>query len=148
MRSPTRRSPLNVALGLGLALTLGLGLACDRTPSAGGCGDGSSTHDLEVTATAYNSLAGQTSGNPALAAWGDHLEPGMKAIAVSRDLLELGLTHDVEVCIEGLPGRYRVLDKMARRWKRKIDIYMGTDVHAAREWGRRTVRIYWTPPAS
>ena len=130
-----------------LAATLSMGLVCAAATAALGCSGGPATHDLEVTATAYNSVAGQTRGDPSLAAWGDRLEPGMKAIAVSRDLLALGLTHGVEVCIEGLPGRYRVLDKMAKRWQRKIDIYMGTDVQAAREWGRRTVRIRWTPPA-
>jgi 3D (Asp-Asp-Asp) domain-containing protein len=34
---------------------------------------------------------------------------------------------------------------MAARWTRKIDIYMGDDVSAAREWGVREVRIRWTP---
>ena len=103
---------------------------------------------LVVKASAYNSLAGQTSGDPTLAAWGDVLEPGMKAIAVSRDLIDLGLTHGTHVRIEGLPGEYRVLDKMARRWTRKIDIYMGDDVEAARDWGVREVRIHWQPPAA
>jgi 3D (Asp-Asp-Asp) domain-containing protein len=70
----------------------------------------------------------------------------MKAIAVSRDLIPLGLTHETRVCVEGLPGEYRVLDKMAKRWQRKIDIYMGVDVQAARSWGRRTVRIWRLPP--
>ena len=99
---------------------------------------------LEVTATAYNSVAGQTSGQPDVTAWGDRLEPGMKAIAVSRDLIELGLTHGVEVGIEGLPGRYVVRDKMAKRWSRKIDIYMGEDVQRALRWGRRKVTIHWS----
>jgi hypothetical protein len=45
------------------------------------------TTSLRVTATAYNSLPGQTDNTPDLAAWGDRLRPGMKAIAVSRDLL-------------------------------------------------------------
>lgn len=98
---------------------------------------------LEVTATAYNSLAGQTSEQPHLTAWGDRLEPGMKAIAVSRDLIELGLTHGAEVGIEGLPGKYVVRDKMAKRWSRKIDIYMGEDVQRALRWGRRKVTIHW-----
>ncbi len=98
---------------------------------------------LEVTATAYNSVAGQTSAQPDLTAWGDRLEPGMKAIAVSRDLIELGLTHGVEVGIEGLPGKYVVRDKMAKRWSRKIDIYMGEDVQRALRWGRRKVTIHW-----
>jgi 3D (Asp-Asp-Asp) domain-containing protein len=67
---------------------------------------------------------------------------------VSRDLLELGLTRGARVRIEGLPGEYRVLDKMAKHWRRKIDIYMGTDVEAARAWGVREVRIRWQPPRS
>ena len=104
-----------------------------------------SERTLTVTATAYNSLPGQTHGDPTLTAWGDRLEPGMKSIAVSRDLIELGLGHGVEVEIGGLPGVYTVRDKMARRWRRKIDIYMGEDVEAARRWGRRQVEIRWSP---
>jgi 3D (Asp-Asp-Asp) domain-containing protein len=99
--------------------------------------------ELEVIATAYNSRRSQTQGDPFVTAWGDHLEPGIKAIAVSRDLIPLGLTHGVEVEILGLPGTYRVLDKMNRRWKMKIDIYMGNDVKATREWGQRRVTIRW-----
>jgi 3D (Asp-Asp-Asp) domain-containing protein len=98
---------------------------------------------LEVTATAYNSLPGQTDGDPSITAWGDRLEPGMMAIAVSRDLIPMGLGHGAKVRIDGMPGLYVVRDKMAKRWKKKIDIYMGTDVGAARRWGRRTVKIRW-----
>ncbi len=98
---------------------------------------------LEVTATAYNSLPDQGQGDPTIAAWGAKLRPGMKAIAVSRDLIQLGLTNGVEVRIDGLPGTYTVLDKTAKRWKRRIDIYMGTDVKAARQWGNRKVTIHW-----
>jgi 3D (Asp-Asp-Asp) domain-containing protein len=100
---------------------------------------------LEVTATAYNSLPSQGSGDPTLAAWGDRLKPGMKAIAVSRDLLALGLTHGITVEIEGVAGSWTVLDKMARRWTRKIDLYMGVDRSAALRWGRRLVTIRWQP---
>ncbi|MGB3587376.1 MAG: hypothetical protein WBA23_12590, partial [Tunicatimonas sp.] len=81
---------------------------------------------------------------PAIAAWGDKLKPGMKAIAVSRDLLnEYGLEHNAKVKIKGLPGTYRVLDKMNKRWKKRIDIYMGTDISKAREWGKQQVEISW-----
>ncbi|MEN8183299.1 MAG: hypothetical protein ABFS46_12275 [Myxococcota bacterium] len=100
---------------------------------------------LQVTATAYNSLPGQTEGDPSLAAWGDRLSPGLKAIAVSHDLLAVGLTRGARVRIDGLPDEYVVLDKMASRWRRKIDIYMGVDREAAIAWGRRTVRIRWEP---
>lgn len=100
-------------------------------------------HSLVVTSSAFNSVAAQTDANPSITAWGDHLEPGMKAIAVSRDLIALGLKHGVRVKIDGLPGEYIVRDKMAARWKKKIDVYMGVDVAAAKEWGVRTVRIHW-----
>ncbi len=98
---------------------------------------------LAVTATAYNSLPEQTDAEPHLAAWGDSLAPGMKVIAVSRDLIPLGLDHRTSVKIEGLPGVYLVLDKMHQRWKKRIDIYMGHDLDAARTWGKRQVEISW-----
>src|SRR5690606_4788597 len=61
--------------------------------------------EMAVRATAYNSLPGQGMGNPSIGAWGDRLKPGMKAIAVSRDLLNEGLLgHRSVVRIEGLPG--------------------------------------------
>ena len=103
------------------------------------------TKTLEVTATAYNSVESQTKkGDPLTAAWGDKLKPGMKAIAVSRDLLEVeGIDHGTQVKIEGLPGKYKVLDKMNKRWEKKIDIYMGNDVQEAREWGKQEVEITW-----
>ncbi|MEM1089808.1 MAG: hypothetical protein AAGB27_07005 [Pseudomonadota bacterium] len=102
--------------------------------------------ELEVEATAYNSLPSQTTAeNADLAAWGDRLKPGMKAIAVSRDLLDMGLGHGSTVTIDALPGKWQVLDKMNRRWTRKIDIYMGEDVEAARTWGRRKVTIRFRP---
>jgi 3D (Asp-Asp-Asp) domain-containing protein len=98
---------------------------------------------MKVTASAYNSLPGQTDSRPNEAAWGDTLKPGMKAIAVSRDLLGMGLTRNTRVKIKGMPGTYRVLDKMNRRWSRKIDIYMGNDRRKAIQWGRRSVEISW-----
>lgn len=100
---------------------------------------------LEVTATAYNSVGAQTDDRPEEAAWGDVLRPGMRVIAVSRDLEKLGLTRGAEVRIEGIAGRWTVLDRTARRHERTIDLYMGDDVDRALEWGVRRVRIYWTP---
>ena len=93
---------------------------------------------IEVTATAYNSHPSQTDDSPEVAAWGDRLQPGMRAIAVSRDLIPLGFVRGARVRVEGFPGRrFVVLDKMHYRWRRRIDIYMGNDIQAAREWGRR-----------
>lgn len=97
---------------------------------------------LTVTASAYNSLGYQTGpGDPNVTAWGDTIEPGMKVIAVSRDLIKRGLNHNTPVKIEGFDGVFLVKDKMHYRWKNKIDIYMGEDVQKARKWGRKKVKI-------
>ena len=99
---------------------------------------------LRVTATAYTSHVNQTDSTPNIAAWGDRLKPGMKAIAVSRDLLKVyGLKHKQKVRIKGLKGEYVVLDKMNKRWRKKIDIYMGMNKRKALRWGRRKVEILW-----
>lgn len=99
---------------------------------------------MTVTATAYTSHVNQTDSTPNIAAWGDRLKPGMKVIAVSRDMLnKYGLKHRSKVRIKGLQGEYLVLDKMNKRWKKKIDIYMGMDLKKAYKWGRRKVELQW-----
>lgn len=101
---------------------------------------------LRVSASAYNSLPEQTDDTPFLTASGVILEPGMRVIAVSPDLLEMGLRYGMVVEIEGQPGEWRVVDRMANRWQRSIDLYMGEDRTAARAWGRRMVTIRWRTP--
>lgn len=102
---------------------------------------------IEVTASAYNSVAWQTKEqNPSIAAWGDTLKPGMKSIAVSRDLLKMGLTHNTMVKIDTFPDTFYVKDKMNRRWQNRIDIYMGLDVKKARQWGKRKVQLCYAIP--
>ena len=100
---------------------------------------------LDVTASAYNSLPEQTDETPHLTASGTTLRPGMRVIAVSPDLLEMGLRYGTLVEIEGFSGEWRVVDRMANRWRRTIDLYMGDDLDAARAWGRRNVTIRWRP---
>jgi 3D (Asp-Asp-Asp) domain-containing protein len=99
--------------------------------------------ELEVTATAFNSTQGQTDASPAITAFGIRLRPGMRVVAVSRDLEELGLTEGVQIRIDGLDGDWRVADRMHERWTRKIDVYFGNDIEAAKRWGKRRVRIRW-----
>jgi len=98
---------------------------------------------LTVTATAYTSCKRETDRTPFLAAWNNILKPSVKSIAVSRDLLKLGLTNGTKVKISGLKGHYVVLDKMNKRWKKKIDIYMGRNLKKAKRWGKRKVTIIW-----
>jgi len=101
-------------------------------------------HKLRVTATAYSSHRKQTDATPFIAAWNNRLRPGMKVIAVSRDLLSrYGMRNGTKVKISGLPGYYRVRDKMNKRYRKRIDIYMGTNRKKALRWGRRSVIIYW-----
>jgi 3D (Asp-Asp-Asp) domain-containing protein len=99
--------------------------------------------EIEVKASAYNSLRYQTSSNPSIAAWGDSLKPGMYCIAVSRDLIQLGLKHNTPVKIEGLDSIYLVKDKMHRRKKKQIDIYMGVNVKKAKSWGIKRLKIQY-----
>ena len=101
-------------------------------------------HRLRVTATAYSSHRGQTDKTPFLAAWNNRIRPGMKIIAVSRDLLyRYGMKNGTKVKIAGLRGYYTVRDKMNKRYKKRIDIYMGVNRHRALRWGRRRVVVYW-----
>lgn len=101
---------------------------------------------LAVTSTGYTSRKIETDNDPFTAAWGNKLRPGMKAVAVSRDLLRMGLKRGTRIHIEGLPGTYIVLDKMNRRWKKRVDVYFGMDLKAARKWGKRKVTISWVKP--
>ena len=105
---------------------------------------GPETRSMKVIASAYNSVKAQTANDPTITAWGDTLKPGMKAVAISRDLLDSGLYHKMEIMIDGMEGKYIVLDKMDGRWTKKIDIYMGTDISKAKDWGNKEVTIRWT----
>ncbi|NAY90964.1 hypothetical protein GTQ34_03445 [Muricauda sp. JGD-17] len=101
----------------------------------------------EVIASAYNSVPWQTDSiSPAIAAWGDTLKPGMKTIAVSRDLIKMGLTHNTMVKIDTFPDTFYVKDKMHYRWRNRIDIYMGEDVKKARQWGKKRLFICYAIP--
>jgi len=105
---------------------------------------GFANRKLRVTATAYSSHSGQTDGTPFLAAWNNRLRPGMKIIAVSRDLLtKYGLKNGSKVKIGGLRGYYTVRDKMNKRYKKRIDIYMGMNRRKALRWGKRSVILYY-----
>lgn len=131
---------MNCARNTGFGVVAGLALGLSA------CGDGE-WRTKTVTASAYNATEAQTKkGNIGLTAWGHQLGPGDRALAVSRDLIEEGLSNGARVKIEGLDGVWIVRDRMHRRWEQKIDIFMGNDIEAAREWGVREVTIRWQPP--
>lgn len=132
------RHALSCAVMVGLTLSCGGSPreAAEREPRA---------NVLRVQATAYNSTPGQTQGDPRLTASGVRLQPGMRALAVSPDLAERGLAFGTEVRIEGVPGTWEVVDRVPNG-PRRIDLYFGDDVEAARAFGRREVQIEWETP--
>jgi len=101
------------------------------------------TETMKVTATAYCSTINETDDTPFLGAWKNQLDPNIKSIAVSRDLFDCGLTNGKKVHIDGLEGEFIVLDVMHKKWKNKIDIYMGVDRQKALKFGRKKVTIRW-----
>lgn len=103
-------------------------------------------HELHVTATAYVTPPSPSEGLVSTTAFGIWLRPGMRIVAVSRDLENLGLTRGVRMRIEGVEGEWEVGDRTAKRWTKRIDLYMGDDLHAARAFGKRRVRIHWYVP--
>jgi|GEM_PF-2854809 len=93
-----------------------------------------------VRATAYNAEPGQTDSTPDICAWGDKIRPGI--IAISRDLEKSGLTRGKEVHIEGI-GNVVVMDRMHRRKRNQIDLYMENRKDAV-EFGVKELTISWT----
>jgi 3D (Asp-Asp-Asp) domain-containing protein len=126
-----------VFLSLAAGLAAGAALASGQAPAT----------SVNVWATAYNATHEQTDSTPHIGAWGDHLDhaiqPGVRVIAVSPDLLAKGLKRGQRVRIQGLKGEFVVLDKMPRRWTNRIDIYMHKDIRAAKKWGKRRVKMSW-----
>ena len=106
---------------------------------------------LKVKASAYNSLPHQTRPGTSgtITAWGDTLVDSIPSIAVSRDLIDSGLTYGTLVKIHGYREKFVVNDKMNRRYKNKIDIHFGKDVKAARKFGiKKNIKICWEVPDS
>ena len=103
------------------------------------------TDTAVVTASAFNSHPDQTDADPTETASGHRLQPGQRALAVSPDLLEAGLDFGKRVRIEGMDGEWTVVDRMPSDRSRAIDLYFGSDEAAARRFGKKKVRIHWSP---
>lgn len=141
MRAASAAPAWRVPRMIGLVLALGL-------PAEELRAGGKQAHPttLTVTATAYSSAPKQTDHTPFHGAWGDRLDElpeGQRAIAVSRDLVAKGLERGKIVKIAGQDDTFVVLDRTPARWTNRIDLYMGTDAQAARQWGRKKVKISW-----
>jgi 3D (Asp-Asp-Asp) domain-containing protein len=100
---------------------------------------------LRVKAMAYTacSVGKKRAKRAPRGAWGDPLTEDANAVAISPDLLEMGLDRGDLITIEGLPGKYKVLDVMHSRHDKSIDIFYGDDQCGALQWGKRTLTITW-----
>ncbi|MHC1789820.1 hypothetical protein [Solidesulfovibrio sp.] len=98
---------------------------------------------VRVKALAYTACSVKSKKRTPRGAWGDALTSDIKAVAVSPDLLDMGLDRGDVISIEGLPGQYKVLDIMHGRHDKTIDIFYGDDRCGAMQWGKRTLNITW-----
>jgi 3D (Asp-Asp-Asp) domain-containing protein len=105
--------------------------------------DPAQARSLTVTASAYNSTPAQTDSTPRIGACNEPLRQSANLVAVSPDLMKMGLDCGTRVRIDGFAGEFVVWDKMDDKWTRRIDIHMGRKVEKAEEWGEKKVRISW-----
>jgi 3D (Asp-Asp-Asp) domain-containing protein len=104
--------------------------------------DPAQARSLTVTASAYNSTPAQTDGTPRIGACNEPLRQDANLVAVSPDLMKMGLDCGTKLRIDGF-GEFVVWDKTDDKWTRRIDIHMGRKVEKAEEWGEKKVRISW-----
>lgn len=129
----------NSTIKIILAFTIFVFIACDDKPEM---------KCMEVKASAYNSLASQTrlGTNGKITAWGDTLKSDIPSVAISRDLIDSGMVHGTMLYIEGFSEPFKVNDKMNRRYRNKIDLHLGTNVEAARDFGNQKLNICFEIP--
>jgi hypothetical protein len=96
-----------------------------------------------VTVAAFSIALRAPGEDPLRGRWGDELKPGIKAVAVSPDLVARGLSQGTRVRIEGLPSAYRVRDQLADGTLERVEIFMGTDAASAERFGEKRMRIWW-----
>ncbi|MFP3868527.1 MAG: hypothetical protein ACLFUU_10250 [Desulfobacteraceae bacterium] len=92
-----------------------------------------------VTVTAYHLGVRAPDSRPGITASGLRVREGI--VALSRDLeYRLGLEFGDEIRLEGL-GTYEFQDRMARRCRKKADIFMNSYWKAKRFGVRRNVLL-------
>jgi hypothetical protein len=107
----------------------------------------SSRGEVDTLTVAAFSIALRGPGeDPVRGKWGDELKPGIKAVAVSPDLVARGLSQGTRVRIEGLPSAYRVRDQLPDGTRERIEIFMGTDAASVARFGEQRMRVWWETP--
>ena len=97
----------------------------------------------QVHATVYNAVPEQTNSDPGHTAFMFELDLSNpykhKIIAVSRDLLK-EFPKGTKVCVKGTSydGVFIVMDKMNKRYKKRIDILINIDMRIG-NWKNATI---------
>lgn len=88
-----------------------------------------------VVATIYHAETSQTDSTPFITASNKVINKdnpqGHRWIAVSRDLEKEGFTFGTKVCVENagdMNGEWTVQDRMNKRWTKRIDFLVNTDM--------------------
>jgi len=97
-----------------------------------------SVFTIKVAVTGYSSTPDQTDATPYITAANTRVRPGI--LALSRDLLReytpgAPFAFGDKVTLAGV-GTFRVEDTMARRFRKRADIWFQTR-DQARQWGHR-----------
>jgi len=98
---------------------------------------------IEVDITAYINDPRFTDDTPDICAWGDNVRKGI--VAVSRDLIEIGLERNKKILIVMENGNIyekTILDKMNKRFEKRIDFFFYS-LDKARNFGKKKGVIYF-----
>lgn len=93
---------------------------------------------IPVTVTAYNAEVAQTDSTPFITASNKRVREGI--VALSRDLeRDYGLTWGDKVYIIGI-GEFEFQDRMNRRFKKRVDIFMWSKRRALK-FGKKKAKL-------
>jgi len=102
---------------------------------------------VSVVATIYHATPSQTDDTPFITASNRVINKdnpaGHRWIAVSRDLEPLGFVFGAKVCVENagdMDGIWTVQDRMNKRWTKRIDFLVNTDMKYGK-WNEVSIRL-------
>lgn len=102
---------------------------------------------VSVVATIYHAVPSQTDDTPHITATGFVIDVDdplkHRIIAVSRDLEKIGFKMGTYVCVENagkMNGVWIVRDRMNKRWKKRIDFLVPTEISLGK-WNDVDIRI-------
>jgi len=91
--------------------------------------------DRKAIFTAYNSVESQTDSSPCIGSAGNICEAAKYQRVCATRLYKLGTV----IWIEGI-GSCTILDRTSKKYANRIDIFMGKDIEAARQFGIKELK--------